>query len=251
MNNRYLKGAVRIFVPLLFWGGILWLLAAILDRPLLLPAPPAILAALFTLFGTADFWLAILTSIGRVLGGLLIGVGCGTALGLATHFFPALSLLIRPLLTVVRSTPVASFVVLIWSFTGGSRLPIVIAAAMVLPIVADELTTGLREADPALGEVAALYRLSPLRQFLIYRLPAALPYFFSAVTSSVGFAWKAGIAAEVLAAGSGSIGTEIYFSRLYLETDDLWAWTLTVIVLSLLLELIVKKTLHYISKKAV
>ena len=250
MNNRYARRAVEALAPLLFWGGLLWLIAALLGRPLLLPTPPAILQSLLSLTATGEFWLALLTSIGRVLGGLSLGVIIGTALGITTYFFPSLSILIRPLLTVVRSTPVASFVVLIWSFTGGQMLPLIIAALMVLPIVADGLSHGLREASPALGEVATLYRLSPLRQFLIHRLPAALPSFFGAMTTSVGFAWKAGIAAEILAATSGSIGKEIYFSRLYFETDDLWAWTLAVILLSLALELFVKKTLLKISRKA-
>ncbi|MBO7293703.1 MAG: hypothetical protein J6V07_07205, partial [Clostridia bacterium] len=180
MNNRYARRAVQLLAPLLFFGGLLWLIAALLDRPLLLPTPPAILKSLFSLASTGRVWLAILTSIGRVLGGLSLGMIIGTALGILTYFFPSLSILIRPLLTVVRSTPVASFVVLIWSFTGGQLLPLIIAALMVLPIVADGLTTGLREASPPLGEIAALYRISPLRQFLIYRLPAALPSFFGA-----------------------------------------------------------------------
>ena len=250
MSNRYLKGAVRILAPLLFWGGLLWGIAALIGKPLLLPTPPAILSRFFALAVTAEFWGAILSSLGRVLAGLMIGVAVGALLGIATHFFPVATVLIRPLLTVVRSTPVASFVILIWSFTGSKALPLVIAALMILPIVADELSTGLSKADPALGEVASLYRLSPWRQFLVFRLPAAMPYFFGAVVTSVGFAWKAGIAAEILAATAGSIGKEIYFSRLYFETDDLWAWTLTVILLSLILELTVKKALRSIERKA-
>ena len=249
MIEKILRGAVRIVAPLLFWGGLLWLVALWLDAPVLLPTPPAILRALGKLSVTADFWRTILSSLGRVLGGLIFGVAAGTLLGVLTFLVPKTSILVAPLLTIVRSTPVASFVILVWSFTGSKTLPFVIAALMVLPIVADELSTGLAKADPMLGEVASLYALPPARRFLIHRLPAALPYFFGAVTSSVGFAWKAGIAAEVLAATAGSIGKEIYFSKLFLETDALWAWTLTVVVFSLILEIIVKNTLHYIERR--
>lgn len=250
MTNRILRGVVRIAAPLLFWVGLLWLVALLLDQPILLPTPDAILESLWRLLGTRDFYGAILSSLGRVLGGLLAGVTAGAALGILTYLLPASGIIIRPLLTVVRSTPVASFVILVWSFTGSRILPFVIAALMVLPIVADELSTGLAKADPQLGEVAALYRLTPWRRFLVHRLPSALPYFFGAVISSVGFAWKAGVAAEILATTSGSVGKEIYFSKLFLKTDDLWAWTLTVIILSLVLEITVKKTLRYIERRA-
>ena len=47
-----------------------------------------------------------------------------------------------------------------------------------------------------------------------------------------------------------SIGRHIYEAKSYMETADLWAWTLAVILLSLTLELLVKKTLRFIERRA-
>lgn len=248
--KRLLRSVCRGALPLLFWVGALWGIALLLNKPFLLPTPPAILSALFKLIGTAEFWVAIALSLLRVLGGLALGVLAGTAIGILVHLFPAAALLLRPLLTVVRSTPVASFVILVWSFTGSTVLPFVIAAMMVAPIVADELATGLSSADPSLSEMTDLFGFSRYRRFLVFRLPAALPYFFGAVTTSVGFAWKAGVAAEILAATARSVGQRIYFSKLTLAIDELWAWTLVVVILSLILELAVKKTLQRIRRRS-
>lgn len=249
VQNKYLKVTLRILAPLVFWIGLLWAVAAILNEPFLLPTPPAILKALIALLGTKGFYVSVLFSLFRVLGGLGIGIVCGTALGLLVHFIPSLSVLIRPLLTVIRSTPVASVVILVWSFTGSKTLPFVIAALMVTPIVADELSTGLSNPDRPLEEMSDLFGFSPWRRFLTWKLPAALPYFFGAITTSVGFAWKAGIAAEILAATFRSVGREIYQAKLYLEIDKLWAYTLTVVIFSVILEFSVKKTLHYIERR--
>jgi NitT/TauT family transport system permease protein len=120
---------------------------------------------------------------------------------------------------------------------------------MVTPIVADELSTGLSNPDCPLEEMSDLFGFSPWRRFLTWKLPSALPYFFGAITTSVGFAWKAGIAAEILAATFRSVGREIYQAKLYLEIDKLWAYTLTVVVFSVILEFSVKKTLHYIERR--
>ena len=52
----------------------------------------------------------------------------------------------------------------------------------------------------------------------------------------MGLAWKAGIAAEVLAHAANSIGGQIYDAKIYIETADLFAWTAVVILMSVLLE---------------
>lgn len=56
------------------------------------------------------------------------------------------------------------------------------------------------------------------------------------MVTSLGLAWKAGIAAEVLCTPKGAIGTQLYNAKIYIETTDLFAWTFVVVILSLLLE---------------
>ena len=63
-----------------------------------------------------------------------------------------------------------------------------------------------------------------------------MPFFRSACLSSIGLGWKAGIAAEVLTVPKHSIGRMIADSKLYLLTEELFAATLVVIILSLLLQ---------------
>lgn len=248
------KELLLAIAVLLFWILVLWVLSLLFDNPLLLPSPFAVLShfreLLFPLPQLFSFLSTVLFSLLRILLGLCVGIVAGSAIGLLSFLLPAARRLLHPLLAVIRSTPVASLVILIWSITGGGSLPLVIAAMMITPIVADELLTGLDAKDSALLEVAELYRFSPWRRLVVLHLPAALPYFLSAIVTSVGFAWKAGIAAEILATTARSIGREIYFSKAYLETLTLWAWTLTVVVLSVILEKTVKKTLRYIERRA-
>ena len=67
-------------------------------------------------------------------------------------------------------------------------------------------------------------------------VPSVVPYFLSALLSSIGLGWKAGIAAEVLTVPRVSMGRMIAESKLYLMTPELFAWTVTVVVLSLVLQ---------------
>ena len=70
-----------------------------------------------------------------------------------------------------------------------------------------------------------------------------MPALKAACLTALGLAWKSGIAAEVLSQPKKAIGTNIYYSKVYLETPELFAWTASVIALSFLLETVVKRLL--------
>ena len=113
---------------------------------------------------------------------------------------------------------------------------VLLGVFMVLPLVYNNLCQGIAAADPKLLEMAKVFELSGWKTFRCCYLPAILPFFLSAVSSALGLAWKSGIAAEVLGRPLTAIGTKIYESKVYLETADLFAWTLVIILLSVALE---------------
>ena len=91
-------------------------------------------------------------------------------------------------------------------------------------------------ANVQLLEMSNVYRLSRLQTVRRIYVPSVLPFFRMACVSALGLGWKAGIAAEVLTVPRSSIGRMISESKLYLMTEELFAWTLAVIGLSLLLQ---------------
>ena len=127
-------------------------------------------------------------------------------------------------------------------------VPIFIAFLMVFPIVYGNVVTGLAETDPLLRECADMYGFSPVKKLLLLYVPSASPYLGSACLTSMGLAWKSGIAAEVLCVTMKSVGYYIYTSKIYFETEALFAWTVTVIVLSVALEAVMKLVAKIIRK---
>ena len=63
-----------------------------------------------------------------------------------------------------------------------------------------------------------------------------MPYFLAACSVSLGLAWKSGIAAEVIGIPDGSIGEKLYKAKLYLNSTDLFAWTVAIVVVSIVVE---------------
>jgi len=218
---------------------IVWQLAAQrMNQHLLLPAPITVARRLCELVTTKNFWLYTLRSLLRVVGGIVTGVGIAVLVSALTAAFRPVEILLSPVITVIKSTPVASFIILAMLWIADDILPVFISFLMVFPVVWANLHTALRAIPQPYHDLAHIYRLPLGRRIRRIYAPHALPYFLSACRSSLGLAWKAGIAAEVLALPALSIGKHLNDSKLYLETTDLFAWTVVVIILSLILDLL-------------
>ncbi|MBQ9161940.1 MAG: ABC transporter permease subunit [Clostridia bacterium] len=230
--------ALEYVAVIVFWVAIWFLAARATGEELLLPSPLAVAERMSGLVTTSEFWQITFESLWRIICGILLGVALGVVMGFITAAIPFLYKLFRPLLTVIRATPVASFIILAIIWIGRDSLPTFIAALMVLPIVWGNMYEGINNVDVQLLEVAKVYNFSPVKKIRRLYLPHISPYFSASLKTSIGLAWKAGIAAEILTLPPISIGKQLSDAKIYLETTDLFAWTLTVIILSLLLELV-------------
>ena len=226
IENRFVRACLTVAVYLLVWQAA----AAAVARPLLLPGPALTLRRLFALLGEPESYAAIALTLGRVLLGFLLGTAAGVLLGALT------GALLSPLRGVVKATPVTSFILLALLWFSSGMVPVWIALLMVLPVVWAAVLEAVRETDPALLEMARAFRLPRRRQIREIYAPSALPPVLAACSTALGFAWKSGVAAEILALPRLAVGSYLYRSKVTLETADLFAWTLCVIVLSMLLE---------------
>ncbi len=232
------KKALKLVLIVLFWVGVWALAAHLVAKPLLFPSPLAVLKRLFALMGTKDFYLITARSIWNVLSGIVVAILLGCALSALTNRLSVLRDLLFPVMTVIKTTPVASFIILLLIWIGASRVPTVITLLIVLPLIWTNLDVGYSKIDPQLTEVTRVYRLTYLQRLRVLILPSLRPYFISACRSSLGLAWKAGIAAEIIAMPRGTIGTMIGDAKQYINYVDMFAWTLAVVLLSLLIEFV-------------
>ena len=248
MNSREQSLPLKAAVCL-FWL-LLWALAArLVGQELLLPSPLQVLRRLFALALSRDYWSMIASSLLRVLAGIVGAALLGVLLAMLTEYSALARALLSPLMTLVKSTPVASFIILALVWLGRSVLPAFISGLIVLPVVWANVSAGIAGRDAQLLELAQVYALPRGRILRRITIPSVLPHFRAAPCSALGLGWKAGIAAEVLTVPRSSIGRMIYESKLYLETTSLFAWTLTVILLSLVIERLLLRLVRQIGRK--
>ena len=233
---RILKKLGKLLLITVFWLGA-WMLAAhSIGKPLLFPSPLSVFKTLGELLKTKEFYIVTGNSIGNILIGTLSAILCASVLAVITSRVRFVRDLIHPVMAVVKATPVASFIILILLFLGPIKVPAFITFLIVLPIVWTNLDQGIQSIDPQLAEVAKVYRFTLLKRLRLLILPSIKPYFLSACKTAIGLAWKAGVAAEIIAMPKETIGTKIGEAKLYIMSAEMFAWTLTVVLLSLLIE---------------
>lgn len=247
--KKILKSLGGTLLVLAFWLAVWWLGAIRMGRALLLPSPHAVFQKLCELILTADFWRIVFRSILRVVLGILLAMFSGVLLALLTSFSRLLYRLFYPILSVIKATPIASFVILALLWLGSSMLPVFIAMLIVLPVVWAAVSDGIHAFDKQLIETCYVFDFPLGKRLRLLYLPTIMPYFLSACKTSIGMAWKAGVAAEVLAVSPVSIGKQLFEAKIYLETEELFAWTAVVVLLSLAIEKLVTLTFRTLGKR--
>ena len=212
----------------------LWqLLAMAVGQQLLVPTPLSVVQRLGTIWQEDGFWSTIWFTFRKIVAGFLLGLGFGLGFGALAGRFPLFEILFRPWAVMIKSIPVASFIIICLIWMSSARLSIFISFLMVLPIIYSNVLQSIHSVDRQMLEAVKVFRLSWPKRVLYLWLPQLKPYLLSACGVSLGISWKAGIAAEIIGIPAGSIGRMFYDAKVYFNTVDLFAWTVIVVVISL------------------
>lgn len=169
-----------------------------------LPEPLRVVETLYNMAVTGELWGHVSITVQRVALGLLFGVSVAIVVGTATGLFALASDLFDPLLQSMKNIPSLAWVplFLLWFGIGEGAKVALIAVGAFFPTYLN-LSTGIREIDEELLEVASVYDLGRVESLRQVVLPAALPSLLVGLRGSVGLAWMFVVAAELIAASQG------------------------------------------------
>ena len=235
MVNK-LSAGLRASFAIIFWLAVWQLGALAVNNPYFLPDIPRTVSALINILKKSDFYLAVAMTLMRVVFGLLLGTLAGAALAIISHKSSFVMAIVSPMISVIKSTPVATFIILLWIAMHGSLLPVFVAFLMVMPIIWQNLIDAYNSISKELIEVADAFELTYRARAKLLIFPALLKYLIPAFITSSGLAWKSEIAAEIIAYTTRSIGQHISDARYNFDTPSVFAWTIVIILMSLTLE---------------
>lgn len=214
-----------------------WQIGALqVNQPAFVPSLGDVGQTLFHLIATTSFYQSLLTTVVR--GGAGMAISLAAAAGTAWFFarYELLYELFRPILVMMRSVPVISFILLALIFLNPENIPLFIAFFTMFPLLAENLTKGIRSLHPGFTEMGRLFRIGSWNRLTQIIYPQLKPFLYSGLASAIGFGWRAIIMGEVLAQCTWGIGSEMKKAQIFIEVPTLLAWTLVAVGLSFLFD---------------
>ena len=251
-----MKKFLKVAAVTVFWLTI-WYLAVIifslvknmdLSYNPLFPYPHDVIKSLFKLFLTGSYYVATLASLLRIVIAIIIAVILGVITAVACSRINFLHLFIKPVLATIKSVPVTVFVFILYLILF-KLTSIFITILMVYPIVFSNVYEGIKNVDKDLLDVCRVYKIPFRKRIKSLYLPTVMPYFISALTTGIGLAWKAGVAAEALCPPTRSMGMHISMANQTINNEELFAWALTLVIINIVFELVFKRIINLAFRK--
>ena len=221
-----------------------WWLSSLSVPHYILPGPTRVWEALQIITGNGDLWGNLGITFWRVAVGFvfatLVGLPFGIVLGAnrrAGDFFEP----VIPVLNTVSSAIWAIFAIIWFGISNATTIFVVFMTAM--PLIITNVWQGTRTVNADFIELAQVLRMPDWKVMTKIYLPTILPYFFSGARLAFGFGWRVSLVAETIGSSSG-VGYRLRQAADLIRTDQVFAWTLTLVIMMATIEMGMLKPLE-------
>ena len=235
--KRIVLTCLSILLIPVAWQLLSWQMA----QPQLIPSFPDLIRALLRLVYSPGFLVSIGTTCLRACVGLLLSLVAASITAFLLNRSEGIRLLFMPWLSLLRSVPVISFILLALIFLNPEMIPLLIAFLTMYPLLTENLLKGLMDRRDSWKMLARQFHLNAWNRLFQINYPQLRPYLFSGLASAVGFGWRAIIMGEVLSQCVDGIGKRMKEAQVFIDVPELIAWTLVAIVLSWLTDKLISR----------
>lgn len=235
--KRIVLTCLSILLIPVAWQLLSWQMA----QPQLIPSFPDLVRALLRLVYTPGFLVSIGTTCLRACVGLLLSLAAASITAFLLNRSEGIRFLFMPCLSLLRSVPVISFILLALIFLNPEMIPLLIAFLTMYPLLTENLLKGLMNRRDSWKMLARQFHLNAWNRLFQINYPQLKPYLFSGLASAVGFGWRAIIMGEVLSQCVDGIGKRMKEAQVFIDVPELIAWTLVAIVLSWLTDKLISR----------
>lgn len=234
--KKLLSYSLSIFIILLLWI----ICAHYINAQLILPSPLEVLKKLSQMICKALFWEALLSTFVRVLAAFFISLILGSIIGYGMSAFQFVKDFFQLPMAIIRSTPVIALILVALFWFTSDLVPVFVAVLMALPVISTSVYEGFSYSNEKLDFMSQVYRFSK-KQYLKYiKFPQLKPHLFGCCKNSFGLCWKVVAAGEVLSLPKYGFGTLMSKAQVHLETSEVLAITLVLVIISFILEKIME-----------
>ena len=222
----------------------IWWLFSLSVPHYILPGPKRVWDAVQLIAANGDLWNNLVITLWRVAVGFVVAALVGLPLGIvlgankrAGEFFEP----VIPVLNTVSSAIWAIFAIIWFGISNATTIFVVFMTAM--PLIITNVWQGTRSVNADFVELAQVLRMPQWKVMTKIYLPTILPYFFSGARLAFGFGWRVSLVAETIGSSSG-VGYRLRQAADLIRTDQVFAWTLTLVIMMAAIEMGMMKPLE-------
>jgi ABC-type nitrate/sulfonate/bicarbonate transport system permease component len=172
--------------------------------PVYFPAPTSVIAVLFGLLQTGEFWGHLGATVMRAGAGYLCAMLVAVPVGLLMGKFRWVDSLLEPVVDVLRTMPSAAVIpvaILLFGIEDQMKIFVIIFGAMWATIIST--VDGIRGVESLLLDTGRLMQLSPSQMITRIILPAAMPTIVTGMRISLAIALILAVTSEMIAGSNG------------------------------------------------
>lgn len=233
--KRFMQNSPKflsMFFFFIIWEGV----ALYIDNSLLFPRVSEIFLSLKNLVASGDFPLILWNTLSRFFISIVFSLILAIIFSVASYRYEVIGFLLFPFIIFLRAVPTIAIIIVVLIWSSVERVPIVVGMLILFPILYESILGGIKNVDKNLLKMSKVFKVPTKRVVRDIYIPSIYYSISSNIPSYIGLTFKVIIAGEVLSQESLSIGGEIFINKIYLESSNIFAWIIVVIVLNYLLE---------------
>lgn len=246
-NKKSLISTIIYILSFLSILLVVQIFSSIINDDLILPNIGMIFSSLFKSFGKWNTYLYIFKTLYHLIIALLISIIIGASLGILAGINKHVKIFLKPWITIFRSIPLASAIVLIMIVFGLTKTPYVICVFMTISIVYEGFNKGIESLSDELMDVWRMDSKINPKIIAKIHLPLIAPHINVALINALGIGIKVIIMAEYIVGSKNTLGGAIYLSANQLDYANVYALSIIMIAIVLLLEYFPKFVIYFIS----
>jgi len=229
------KGLISVLIFLALWEAI----SLSMQDASLLPSPTKVARIFWSETVSGEMAYHMLATLTRVAAAFVLAMSIGSMLGIIAGRNPGFDAWASPWLIIFLNLPALVVIVLCYLWIGLSELAAITAVALnKIPMIAVMMREGARALDPALDDMARVFRVSRHVRWRHVIAPQLAPYFASAGRTGIALIWKIVLVVEFLGRSNG-VGFQIHLNFQLFQVGHILAYAFGFIAIMLSIEYLI------------
>lgn len=224
-----------IIVLIIFWS----VSSVSVGNDVLIPTPVNVVNSFIEILLDHTSYVAIASTLFRVLKGFVLSLILSLIISILADRYNSIKMLFEPIQILAKSIPNISYIIITLIWLGSEGSVWIICSLVLFPVLYNNFLFALDSEDKELKDIEKIYPETFFVTTKLRTLPLLYDTFLTTSKTALGLGLKVGVMAEILGQVKSGIGKKMYYARLYLDTSSLFAWTIIIIIISVLIDSII------------